>query len=190
MRAYASRSADSQTDLPSRRIDSPTSSSSHSPLKASPSHHDHRHRHQRRHRPAQVTRLLGHTSRGERVDHADRPLAHSGRRHNPSVVPRPAPPSAVPCIPSARWGDRADDYAQADRGVDRVSAPTIATRQTAKMIFTPEEKAEWLDACRAMLDGEPIEFRSLLTGQWIPADNIEARRAHRRKPVRTEEKTT
>ena len=56
------------------------------------------------------------------------------------------------------------------------------------MIFTPEEKEQWLDACQAMLDGEPIEFRSLLTGQWIPADNIEAGRAHRRKPVRVEEK--
>ena len=58
------------------------------------------------------------------------------------------------------------------------------------MIFTPEEKEQWLDACQAMLDGEPIEFRSLLTGQWLPADNIEAGRAHRRKPVRKEEKTT
>jgi hypothetical protein len=56
------------------------------------------------------------------------------------------------------------------------------------MILTPEEKEQWLDACRAMLDGEPIEFRSLLNGQWIPADNIEAGRAHRRKPVRVEEK--
>jgi len=56
------------------------------------------------------------------------------------------------------------------------------------MIFTPEEKAEWLDACAAMLAGEPIEFRSLLNGQWIPADNIEAGRPHRRKPVPVEEK--
>jgi hypothetical protein len=56
------------------------------------------------------------------------------------------------------------------------------------MIFTPEEKAEWLDACAAMLAGEPIEFRSLLTGQWLPARLIEAGRAHRRKPVRVEEK--
>ena len=51
------------------------------------------------------------------------------------------------------------------------------------MILTPEEKAEWLDACRAMLDGEPIEFRSLLTGQWLPATHIAAGRAHRRKPA-------
>jgi len=50
------------------------------------------------------------------------------------------------------------------------------------MIFTPEEKAEWLDACRAMMDGEPIEFRSLLTGQWMPATHIAAGRARRRKP--------
>jgi len=56
------------------------------------------------------------------------------------------------------------------------------------MIFTPEEKAEWLDACAAMLDGEPIEFRSQLNGQWIDATNIEAGRPHRRKPVRVEEK--
>jgi len=124
------------------------------------------------------------------VDHAYRPLAHSGRRDNPSVVPRPTPSSAMPCISSARRRDGEDNDAQADRGAARVPAPTIATRQTAKMIFTPEERAEWLDACRAMLDGEPIEFRSLLTGQWLPADNIEAGRAHRRKPVRVEEKTT
>ena len=50
------------------------------------------------------------------------------------------------------------------------------------MIMTLQEKAEWLDACRAMLDGEPIEFRSSLTGQWISAKHIEAGRAHRRKP--------
>ena len=49
------------------------------------------------------------------------------------------------------------------------------------MIMTLQEKAEWLDACRAMLDGEPIEFRSL-TGQWMPATHIAAGRAHRRKP--------
>ena len=51
------------------------------------------------------------------------------------------------------------------------------------MILTLQEKAEWLDACRAMLDGEPIEFRSSLTGQWISAKHIEAGRAHRRKPA-------
>jgi hypothetical protein len=56
------------------------------------------------------------------------------------------------------------------------------------MIFTPEEKAEWLDACAAMLAGEPIEFRSLLNGQWLPATHIAAGRAHRRKPVRVQEK--
>jgi hypothetical protein len=56
------------------------------------------------------------------------------------------------------------------------------------MIFTPEEKSEWLDACRAMLEGQPIEFRSLLTGQWLPATHIAAGRAHRRKPVRVQEK--
>jgi len=49
------------------------------------------------------------------------------------------------------------------------------------MTMTPEEKAEWLDACRAMLDGEPIEFRSLLNGQWLPATHIAAGRAHRRR---------
>jgi hypothetical protein len=58
------------------------------------------------------------------------------------------------------------------------------------MIFTPEEKKQWLDACRAMLEGQPIEFRSLLNGQWLPATHIAAGRAHRRKPVRVEEKTT
>jgi hypothetical protein len=58
------------------------------------------------------------------------------------------------------------------------------------MILTPAEREQWLDACRAMLAGEPIEVRSLLNGQWIPADNIEAGRAHRRKSVRVEEKTT
>jgi hypothetical protein len=31
------------------------------------------------------------------------------------------------------------------------------------MIFTPEEKKQWLDACRAMLEGQPIEFRSRLS---------------------------
>ena len=51
------------------------------------------------------------------------------------------------------------------------------------MILTLQEKAEWLDACRAMLDDEPIEFRSLLTGQWMPATHIAAGRAHRRKPA-------
>ena len=51
------------------------------------------------------------------------------------------------------------------------------------MIMTLQEKAEWLDACRAMLDDEPIEFRSLLTGQWLPATHIAAGRAHRRKPA-------
>ena len=51
------------------------------------------------------------------------------------------------------------------------------------MILTPEEKAEWLDACRAMLDGKRIEFRSSRTGQWISAKHIEAGRAHRRKPA-------
>jgi hypothetical protein len=51
------------------------------------------------------------------------------------------------------------------------------------MILTPEEKAEWLDACAAMLAGEPIEFRSPLTGQWLDAINIQAGRAHRRKPA-------
>jgi len=56
------------------------------------------------------------------------------------------------------------------------------------MIFTPEEKEQWLDACAAMLDGQPIEFRSLLNGQWLPATHIAAGRAHRRKPVRVEEK--
>lgn len=50
------------------------------------------------------------------------------------------------------------------------------------MIFTAEEKEQWLDACRAMIDGEPIEFRSLLTGQWLPTTNIDSGRAHRRKP--------
>ena len=50
------------------------------------------------------------------------------------------------------------------------------------MILTPEEKEQWLDACRAMIDGEPIEFRSLLNGQWLPATHIAAGRAHRRKP--------
>jgi len=49
------------------------------------------------------------------------------------------------------------------------------------MILTPEEKEQWLDACRAMLDGEPIEFRSLLNGQWLPATHIAAGRAHRRR---------
>jgi len=56
------------------------------------------------------------------------------------------------------------------------------------MILTPEEKKQWLDACAAMLDGQPIEFRSSLTGAWILATNIEAGRHHRRKPVRVEEK--
>jgi hypothetical protein len=51
------------------------------------------------------------------------------------------------------------------------------------MILTPEEKAEWLDACAAMLAGEPIEFRSPLNGQWLDAINIQAGRAHRRKPA-------
>jgi hypothetical protein len=51
------------------------------------------------------------------------------------------------------------------------------------MILTPEEKADWLDACRAMLDGEPIEFRSPLNGQWLDAISIRAGRAHRRKPA-------
>ena len=48
--------------------------------------------------------------------------------------------------------------------------------------MTLQEKADWLDAFGAMLTGEPIEFRSSLTGQWISAPHIEAGRAHRRKP--------
>ena len=49
--------------------------------------------------------------------------------------------------------------------------------------MTTEEKADWLDAAIAMMDGEPIEFRSLLTGQWMPATHIAPGRAHRRKPA-------
>lgn len=51
------------------------------------------------------------------------------------------------------------------------------------MILTLQEKADSLDACRAMLDGEPIEFRSLVPGQWMPATHIAAGRAYRRKPA-------
>ena len=51
------------------------------------------------------------------------------------------------------------------------------------MNMTPQEKADWLDACIAMMDDEPIEFRSLLTGQWMPATHIAPGRAHRRKPA-------
>ena len=51
------------------------------------------------------------------------------------------------------------------------------------MILTLQEKAEWLDACRAMLDGKQIEFRCARTGQWMPATHIAAGRAHRRKPA-------
>ena len=117
------------------------------------------------------------------MDYDYRSLAHSGRRHNASVVPRPSAPSALSGIPSARRRDGTNDDAQADHGASRVPAPTQPTRQTTKMILTLQEKAEWLDACRAMLDGEPIEFRSLLTGQWLPATHIAAGRAHRRKPA-------
>ena len=49
--------------------------------------------------------------------------------------------------------------------------------------MTPQEKADWLDAAIAMMDDEPIEFRSLLTGQWMPATHIAPGRAHRRKPA-------
>jgi len=48
--------------------------------------------------------------------------------------------------------------------------------------MSPDEQIEWMDACAAMLAGEPIEFRSSLTGVWIGATNIEAGRPHRRKP--------
>jgi hypothetical protein len=51
------------------------------------------------------------------------------------------------------------------------------------MNMTPQEKADWLDACLAMMDDEPIEFRSLLNGQWLPATHIAPGRAHRRKPA-------
>ena len=51
------------------------------------------------------------------------------------------------------------------------------------MIMTPQEKADWLDACIALMDDEPIEFRSLLNGQWLPATHIAPGRAHRRKPA-------
>tara|TARA_R110000868_G_scaffold343859_1_gene604806 strand:- start:8 stop:424 length:417 start_codon:yes stop_codon:yes gene_type:complete len=51
------------------------------------------------------------------------------------------------------------------------------------MNMTPQEKADWLDAAIAMMDGEPIEFRSLLNGQWLPATHIAPGRAHRRKPA-------
>ena len=37
------------------------------------------------------------------------------------------------------------------------------------MNMTLQEKADWLYAYAAMLDGEPIEFRSSLTGQSISA---------------------
>lgn len=50
-------------------------------------------------------------------------------------------------------------------------------------MLTLQEKADSLDACRAMLDGEPIEFRSSLTGHWMFTKHIEAGRAHRRKPA-------
>jgi hypothetical protein len=36
-----------------------------------------------------------------------------------------------------------------------------------------------------MMDDEPIEFRSLLNGQWLPATHIAPGRAHRRKPAPT-----
>ena len=51
------------------------------------------------------------------------------------------------------------------------------------MNMTPQEKADWLDACIALMDDEPIEFRSLLNGQWLPATHIAPGRAHRRKPA-------
>ena len=51
------------------------------------------------------------------------------------------------------------------------------------MMLTPQEKAASLDACRAMLDGEPIEFRFSVTDEWLPATHIAAGRAHRRKPA-------
>ena len=51
-----------------------------------------------------------------------------------------------------------------------------------RSIMSPDEQIEWMDACAAMLAGEPIEFRSSLTGMWIGATNIEAGRPHRRKP--------
>ena len=51
------------------------------------------------------------------------------------------------------------------------------------MNMTLQEKADWLYAYAAMLDGEPIEFRSSLTGQSISAPHIEAGRPHRRKPA-------
>jgi len=51
-----------------------------------------------------------------------------------------------------------------------------------RSIMSPDEQIEWMDACAAMLAGEPIEFRSSLTGVWIGATNIEAGRPHRRKP--------
>ena len=117
------------------------------------------------------------------MDHAHRSLAHTGLRHNASFVPRPSPPSALPCIPSACRSDGTNDDAQADHGASRVPAPAQPTRQTTKMSLTLQEKAEWLDACAAMLAGEPIEFRSSLTGQWISAKHIEAGRPHRRKPA-------
>ena len=117
------------------------------------------------------------------MDHAHRSLAHGGRRHNASFVPRQTPSSALPGIPSTCRRDWSDYHAQTNRGAARVPAPAEPTRQTTQMILTLQEKAEWLDACRAMLDGEPIEFRSSLTGQWLPATHIAAGRAHRRKPA-------
>ena len=117
------------------------------------------------------------------MDYDYRSLAHSGRRHHPGFFPRQTPSSALSSISSARRRDGTNDDAQADRGAARVPAPTQPTRQTTKMILTLQEKAERLDACRAMLDGKRIEFRCSRTGQWLPATHIAAGRAHRRKPA-------
>jgi hypothetical protein len=49
------------------------------------------------------------------------------------------------------------------------------------MNMTPEQQAQWKDACNAMRDGEQIQVQ-LLSGEWADTAIFDPRLPHRRKP--------
>jgi len=48
------------------------------------------------------------------------------------------------------------------------------------MNMTPEQKAQWLDAAQALLDGEPIQWHN--DTKWLDTENLHPDYLHRRKP--------
>jgi hypothetical protein len=55
------------------------------------------------------------------------------------------------------------------------------TLKNTEMNMTPEQIEQWLDAAKALIDGETIEYHHI-TGQWIETDGISTKWPHRRKP--------